>query len=85
MVVKTNSFTTIRDYNYNTGIEEEVFSLNSTFLNEMGFPILLNGVSHTFHVLICNDSILIAYRNVLEVASSFSTQFGAGTTCKASV
>jgi hypothetical protein len=65
IITKSRNFTIVRDYNSYSYLLEESYSVNQTILCEIGYPIVASNISHTFHVLICNNSIQVAYKGVV--------------------
>jgi hypothetical protein len=80
-MLKSRNFTMVRDYNYDTFALEESYSINQTILSEFGYPIVVSNISHAYHVLVCNNSILVAYRGAVTYLLNYSTIFGSGITC----
>lgn len=63
-MAKSNGFRTAREYDYYNFTNYENYSVNDTIYREMGFPIKVGLVSHSFYVLVCDQTIYVMFRGV---------------------
>ena len=77
----SNNFTTLRIYNYNSYALEETYSLGQFIKRQVGYSLAINSAGKTLNVLVCNESIIVAYRGSANPLLSFSPTFGSGVTC----
>lgn len=81
LVTRSKDKLTVRDYNYNTYALLFSYTTSSAILHEMGCPLTVNGQTRTYHLTITTDAILVIFMGTLSNTLSWTSLFGASTTC----